>query len=107
MTTDTTARDRIHAKFCRDDQCVLEYADPGKNCLLLDHLLDEVENPHASLQEAYRQMLELHTGTLLKNGPDAAGGLARGIKVAHDLLPEGMAQAVTVSFAEASAGDRG
>lgn len=43
MTQTVSTRDRIHDQFCRDDQCMLEYDDPGKNCLRLDYLLTLVE----------------------------------------------------------------
>jgi hypothetical protein len=39
----STPRDRAHIKYCPDDQCVLEYADPGGQCKVFDLILDRVE----------------------------------------------------------------
>lgn len=40
---DQSGRDRAHIKYCRDDQCLIEYDDPGKDCLNFDYILDRVE----------------------------------------------------------------
>lgn len=53
MSEGVSARDRVHVKYCRDDQCVLEYADPGDRCKNLDFLLDQVA------EEAGRKAVEL------------------------------------------------
>lgn len=42
--TSLTARERVHIKVCRDDQCFIDYADPGDRCRNLDFLLDKVES---------------------------------------------------------------
>jgi hypothetical protein len=41
--SDKTPRDRMHAKYCPDDQCTLEYSQPGGLCRNFDVLLDRVE----------------------------------------------------------------
>lgn len=99
-----TARVRTHIRFCPDKQCVIESGDVGDLCKKLDHLLDHVEQE--TLQRVYRSLLDLHMGTLLQNGPDAAGGLALAIGVVHGMLPDEAMQAALAEWAEWTPGEQ-
>lgn len=41
--TSLKAREQMHIKYCRDDQCFIDYDDPGKDCLNFDFLLDRAK----------------------------------------------------------------
>lgn len=72
------ARDRMHVKYCRDDQCVLEYDDPGDRCKDMDFLLDVMEE--RALHRAAARVLDLHMDAVLQHGAGVGQGLVLAAK---------------------------
>lgn len=82
MSDPVSARERVHIKICRDDQCMREYSMPGNRCRDLDRLLGEVEEQ--ALHHAGGRVLDLHMDAVLKNGAEVGQGL---ILAAKEIQP--------------------
>jgi hypothetical protein len=78
MTETTDVRDRMHIKYCPDDQCTVEYADPGDCCKNLDFLLDAMEE--RALHRAAARVLDLHMDAVLQHGAGVGQGLVLAAK---------------------------
>jgi hypothetical protein len=78
MNEGVSARDRVHVKYCPDDQCMLEYDDPGDRCRNLDFLLNVMEE-HA-LHKAATRVLDFHMGAVLQHGAQVGQGLVLAAK---------------------------
>lgn len=72
------ARDRMHIKYCRDDQCKVEYDDPGDRCKDMDFLLDVMEE--RALHRAAARVLDLHMDAVLQHGAGVGQGLVLAAK---------------------------
>lgn len=78
MNKEIEARDRLHIKYCPDDQCRVEYADPGDRCKNLDFLLDLTEE--RVLHQAAARVLDLHMDAVLQHGAGVGQGLVLAAK---------------------------
>lgn len=78
MSNIVSARDRVHSKFCQDDLCILEYAEPGNRCRDLDFYLDRMEEQ--ALHKAAVRVLAPSYDLAIQHGTAVVQGLVLAVK---------------------------
>lgn len=78
MNQGIDARDRVHVQYCPDDQCKVDYADPGNRCKDLDAALNLMEE--RTLHQAAARVLDLHMDAVLQHGAGVGQGLVLAAK---------------------------